>query len=764
MHHHCGFFCNSFSNTTISPRAQAPTTASPTTAQPTPLPTPLPTTLSPTPSPTRRATPAPSRDPTPPPSTPQPTAASTEEQPFIDIIVPECPNGVCGANEHSGICKTDCSDIVLVAQPDSDGDGSDQEVVTVRGTMFTVESSRNVMIKSLELSGSTTTDSNDVIEVYARTGGYEGHESDPESWTLVYEKYFDLFADQSGGGGDGSAPVPGATRLPLNDGNGVPAAAGGKVSFFVYTQGPGGGGGGSGFKGVVGFGQDPVIADDGVLEVYRGVEVTGTKWAGRVNDPIAFIGAFRYDVVESIPSNPTPAPTVWDIGSAVGMEKTMSPTFSRDRPLTPPPMVEVTPGVGATPPPASVAVTVSAPTSEPTPKKVGVFSTMVLYHSDLLDEEAQRIWKYVTEKHLHEEAMNALGLELGEAEIEVKLENQNLLEAERRRRLLGSNRSDGDAFSSNPPRSLQSSPSTTPLEIEFTTIIDVPSELKDGYKSQVVESAFDTQTEKMEYIDSLKSQNSAYFGSVERMELEVGGRTGPITVGPDLNDDPRHGGIIGGGGGEGGSNSIIIIASAAGGALALVFFASIFVYHARMSRRRQRRKDEAAAAATSATTAKVYEDKDNKVGTEIDTKSTTALELPSQSYFGTIESKEGEADDISTLGDPYMGDAVNAVMDADNTVGESMVSSQQDYYNFGVGRPRINTGMDSISRFGGSTIASGYGSGTNRITFGDDPTLEDVYQTPSGNNSSTLDGGSFQRLRVVAPPGKLGIVLDNPTG
>ena len=56
---------------------------------------------------------------------------------------------------------------------------------------------------------------------------------------------------------------------------------------------------------------------------------------------------------------------------------------------------------------------------------------------------------------------------------------------------------------------------------------------------------------------------------------------------------------------------------------------------------------------------------------------TGAISLPeAESYFGTIEATRDRDgfDDVSTLGDPYMGDAV-AVVDADNTVGERYVLS-----------------------------------------------------------------------------------------
>ena len=81
----------------------------------------------------------------------------------------------------------------------------------------------------------------------------------------------------------------------------------------------------------------------------------------------------------------------------------------------------------------------------------------------------------------------------------------------------------------------------------------------------------------------------------------------------------------------------------------------------------------------------------------------------------------------------------------------STVRSQQQQY--GVGRG-LDAGTIMSSRFGGSTI------GSNRMVFTDDPTLEDIYQTPEGNPIE--QDISFQRISIAAPAGMLGIVLDNP--
>ncbi len=45
------------------------------------------------------------------------------------------------------------------------------------------------------------------------------------------------------------------------------------------------------------------------------------------------------------------------------------------------------------------------------------------------------------------------------------------------------------------------------------------------------------------------------------------------------------------------------------------------------------------------------------------------------------------------------------------------------------------------------------------MLFGEDATLEDIYQNPVGDGENALD-----YFTVVAPAGKLGVVLNNPNG
>jgi hypothetical protein len=82
---------------------------------------------------------------------------------------------------------------------------------------------------------------------------------------------------------------------------------------------------------------------------------------------------------------------------------------------------------------------------------------------------------------------------------------------------------------------------------------------------------------------------------------------------------------------------------------------------------------------------------------------------------------------------------------------KSLLSNQEQLFIYGVARPEVGTGLES--RMGDTTI-------TGAMLFGEDTTLEDIYQTPKGVG----DLPSLDFITVVAPAGMLGIVLDNPDG
>jgi hypothetical protein len=117
--------------------------------------------------------------------------------------------------------------------------------------------------------------------------------------------------------------------------------------------------------------------------------------------------------------------------------------------------------------------------------------------------------------------------------------------------------------------------------------------------------------------------------------------------------------------------SFIIAGVVGGGACGIVVTLSFGLYFAR----RRKRKDAEQLSGEKS--------EPDRTGLEIETKTTksiTKCETVNQqgeghvsiqegeNYFGTI--RQTDVDDISTLGDPYMGEAVNAALDADVTVGE----------------------------------------------------------------------------------------------
>mmetsp|Transcript_37009 Transcript_37009/g.68553 ORF Transcript_37009/g.68553 Transcript_37009/m.68553 type:complete len:410 (-) Transcript_37009:367-1596(-) len=325
------------------------------------------------------------------------------------------------------------------------------------------------------------------------------------------------------------------------------------------------------------------------------------------------------------------------------------------------------------------------------------------------------------------------------------------------------------------PRDLRQSPAS-PLEIQFTTTLQFPSEEDDWDAGQMVDSGFQSPAQQKNYIEALQeTYGGSYFGGLESMSMGASddlNQEGQTSLRPD-ETLPGMGGSFNGAeesfdamsdddvSGIGGENKVYFIVATVVGSTCIILFATAIVIYVVTRKKRRTEKNEKVQSHPTASTSQHYILPIDEIELEVETKCETLnhQQTPT-SYIGTIKSKEDE-DDVSTLGDPYMGDAVNAVMDTDHTVGESMVSSQQELYVYGVGR---QTATDA-TLVGGSTINSG--SHVRNMIFGDDPTLEGIYTPPLGTSSTMMGddpSDQFQSVTVVAPSGKLGIVLDNPHG
>ena len=370
-------------------------------------------------------------------------------------------------------------------------------------------------------------------------------------------------------------------------------------------------------------------------------------------------------------------PTI-DESQTGGTEKTLSPTNIKVRdtnsPTTPAPIIDVTITI---PPPGTT------PTLSPTIKPISseynqtIRSTMVLLYSDLLDDVSKIIWTNVTEQWITNEVVELTGNEEGMVHVDVDvIQQQNLVDP-------GKNEEQN-----NIRRKLQSTtdPLTDSLDIQFQTTIVFPQSGTYVYDIKtLVSSGFDTVDERQEYIKKLQEAGAPnYFTDVTTMLLSVDGTfvqvkpseetTEPPPVDPTDPDNAVDNGT------ESEKNSVVPIVAGVVGGVLLIVLIIIGVYYNKRRNQQQEGKDSHTTQDSSGINNKTTVPAGSQGEVESTQPSpgeneTGAISLPeAESYFGTIEAtrdKDG-FDDVSTLGDPYMGDAV-AVVDADNTVGERYV-------------------------------------------------------------------------------------------
>ena len=291
-------------------------------------------------------------------------------------------------------------------------------------------------------------------------------------------------------------------------------------------------------------------------------------------------------------------------------------------------------------PPPSLGVKTPSPNSVKTQEYL-VSSAMVLSYSDKLDGDLEASWIEVTEEVIQKETAMYVGVLPSVVKVNVVITDQALL-ASSRSRMLSINR-DMHAMSIGAwRRNLQSS---LPLQIEFDTYVQFPSEEENWSAYKMVAGGFRTSSEQARYILDLKSAKPTDFSNLNSMSLEV---EGDIVTEPVVEEPAKD------------NRLYYIIAGAVGGALVLVLSLGIIYY------RGQNKRIECGSIQLKAQA--VEEDKHGGGGyapTDTDTFQDT---MNHQSYFGTIQ--RNDFDDISTLGDPYMGEVVNREMNTDITVGE----------------------------------------------------------------------------------------------
>ena len=466
------------------------------------------------------------------------------------------------------------------------------------------------------------------------------------------------------------------------------------------------------------------------------------------------------------PSVITPMPT--DTSAAITTKPTTSSASITTKPATSSP---------------TGRPTAAKSTKSPTIKKLGFDETvrayMTLYHSEVMDPEAQAMWIETTEETVLKETLMIVkdrAAELGyypegyrgsNVEVTVTVIQQLPGELVRRRGLQGS----GDA--------------EVKLNIIYDTRIVIPvpaaayffggGEAASEAAEDMAYSAFRTKGERDRYASELRAVGAESGDFQVVRTVEVIDSRGEAVTGPG-GGDPN--GIIGGGdGGETGGASAGLIAGISVAAAVVLIGGGLAVGRKRIAGRRDASSDEVnsdlpakkgsltsgsdqrqqdtLSGGTGSSTARHASQAQQSAATQLTLNESTER----SGFYGVIE-PDARDDDVSTLGDPYMGDATgSSAMDGDgHTVGASTARSEGEYYSNNGG----TIGLPSIA--GSESLTS-----RRLLLFGDDPTIEDAFETPPdpaamARSPSGMSGGRGTVIKVDAPPGMLGIVLDSPNG
>lgn len=269
----------------------------------------------------------------------------------------------------------------------------------------------------------------------------------------------------------------------------------------------------------------------------------------------------------------------------------------------------------------------------------------------------------------------------------------------------------------------------------FATDIEFVSEEEDWDVNNMIATGFRTYKQQQRYILELRLADAAHFGDLSGMSLEVEGELVTETATDELQPPGNT------------DNTTWIYIIVACGVVVLVFAPSIIIYRKRHPHNRRSEKNAYDLPFKVQSVAV-----DHERGSALQTDNDTYADPTHQSYFGTIQ--QSEYDDVSTLGDPYMGDvpAISTPTDDPTVGGSTLVSKQDQLFTYGL-RPRVGTDLES--RMGNTTV-----TGSKAMLFGEDLALEEIYHTPVGVGEGPP---ALDFITVVAPAGRLGIVLNNPS-
>ena len=252
------------------------------------------------------------------------------------------------------------------------------------------------------------------------------------------------------------------------------------------------------------------------------------------------------------------------------------------------------------------------------------------------------------------------------------------------------------------------------------------------------------------YISQLVSADEVGdFDNVNSMELIVDGET--VTDDEENNAESTF--IF----------TIPMIAGAAAGGVGVLFcLSAVFFVLCRSKRRREKgttnNNDHVKRKKTFMTTTTTNGADNGGTTTENPTTFDDNNTLNPQSYFGTINPTD-DGDDVSTLGDPYVGELISpAAMDATTVASGGLMSLQEKLFVYGVSGLSSRVGSTGVESRMGDTMLTG---SNKTMMFGDDATLEAMYQTTTPTTTTEQTPAVLDFITIVAPSGVLGVVLNN---
>ena len=332
------------------------------------------------------------------------------------------------------------------------------------------------------------------------------------------------------------------------------------------------------------------------------------------------------------------------------------------------------------------------------------------------------------------------------------------------------------------------------LILPFNVTIEFNSQRSDWDPNHMVSIGFVLPRDQESYIRSLKDTNDGTFTNIERMSMIVDGTLITTTDGnggggdnstnplPDINNNNNN------------NNQLYyIIAGSVGGSLLILIIGIIFYRAGRDSRVKEEQLQQQQQLHHQQPQFPRSDIVRPVPMTQHDRVPSDAFDIIAQRQnthhnggwnnnnnntgFGDILSGTDD-DDISTLGEPYLGPMMNSLksnnnnttttnnnnnIEIDDGIGEqSVISAGQEMYVYGT-RSRLNTKDD---------VTSLISSSKKSILFGDDVTLENAYANNPYMKGTNIDGDggdgsairNYTRIVINAPRGALGIVIDNVTG